>query len=281
MSDLLRRFAGLPAALLLVVLAAAWTVPGVGDAGLAGGDTGDADRLNAALDELDPSPIVLVGFDPDVGTYAEIRPTVRMLLAALLARDARIAVVSVTVEGRALAATELARLRRLEADASRLLDLGFIPGAEAALVDLTRGIRAIDAEGGRAVARALETDGWDAVSALLVVGGNDIGPRSWIEQVAPRIEPLPIIGVTPTVLLPEVQPYLASGQLTALIGTPRDGAAYREAAEIGTLDRLVDPAVPRTVPLIVGLLVAAAVMGQALIGTLLRAGRSLRERDAA
>ena len=71
----------------------------------------------------------------------------------------------------------------------------------------------------------------------VVIGGNDLGPRSWIEQVAPRIAEVPFLAVTPTVLLPEVQPYLDSGGLPAVLGTPRDGAAYREGLELGNLAR--------------------------------------------
>ena len=38
-----------------------------------------------------------------------------------------------------------------------------------------------------------------------------------------------LVAVAPTVLLPELTPYLESGQLRALLATPRDGAAYRES----------------------------------------------------
>ena len=51
-------------------------------------------------DDLPAGPLVLVGFDPDLGTYAEVRPTVRTALADLLDRDARLAFISLTPEGR-------------------------------------------------------------------------------------------------------------------------------------------------------------------------------------
>ncbi len=201
------------------------------------------------------------------------------LLADLLARDGRLAFVSLTAEGRALASAELARLGREEANPARLLDLGFIPGAEAGLVDLTRGIR-VSYEGDHAFAREVEATGIGTFDAVLVIGGNDLGPRSWIEQVAPRIREIPFVAVTPTVLLPEVQPYVGAGSLQAVLGTPRDGAAYRETLDLGNLERLTDPIEPRPLPVLLGMLVAVAVLGQALGARALGELRAARSREA-
>lgn len=276
MSERARRLWRLAPLLLVIMLAVAWLVPGVSWLDLAAPDASVADRMTATLDALDEEPRILVGFDADIGTYAETRPTVRAMLADLLARDARLAFVSLTAEGRALVSAELARLDREEANPARLLDLGFIPGAEAGLVDLTRLIRVPDV-GDHAFAREVEATGIGTFDAVLVIGGNDLGPRSWIEQVAPRIGDIPFFAVTPTVLLPEVQPYLATGSLQAVLGTPRDGAAYRETLSLGNLERLTDAIEPRPLPVLVGMLVAVAVLGQALgtraIGEL-RAARS-------
>jgi hypothetical protein len=279
MSDRAQRLWRLAPLLLIIALAAAWQVPGVDWLRLAAPDSQAADRMTAALDALGDEPRVLVGFDPDIGTYAETRPTVRALLADLLGRSGRLAFVSMTAEGRALASAELARLERGEANPTRLLDLGFIPGAEAGLVDITRDIPITDAVD-QAFAREVEAGGIDTFDAVLVVGGNDFGPRSWIEQVAPRIEGIPFVAVTPTVLLPEVQPYLAGGSLEALLGTPRDGATFRETLELGNLGRLADPIEPRPLPVLLGMLVAVAVLGQALGARALDYLRAARNREA-
>lgn len=254
---LLRRVA--PAGLVLA-LAVAIALPAT-DALRFGATSGAAvDRWNAAVDALPPEPIVLVAHDPDLGTYAEIRPTVRTALADLLARDARLVFVSLTPEGRALLAVELARLEREVVNPARMLDLGFVPGAEAALVSLAAGPSLpADAEG--SIARALAAEGTAAIDALLVVGGNDLGPRSWIEQFTPRTGPLPVLSITPTVLVPEVQPYLESGQIDGALATPMDGAAYRRTAVLGPLERLREPTEPSEAGLLVGLLAALLVLG--------------------
>jgi len=249
--------------LLIIGLAIAWQAPDVGWLRLSDAESKRAELMTSALDALPDQPRVLIGYDPDLGTYAEIRQTARALLADLLARDGRLAFVSLTAEGRALASAELARLGRGEANPTRLLDVGFIPGAEAGLVDLTRDIRAGQLDDG-AFTREVELEGIGAFDAIVVIGGNDLGPRSWVEQVMPRIGDVPLLSVTPIVLLPEVEPYLAGEQLAAGLTTPRDGAAYRESLELGNLSRLVESTEPRPLPLLLGMLVAVAVLGQAL-----------------
>ncbi len=264
--------------LLIIGLAIAWQAPDVGWLRLSDAESKRAELMTSALDALPDQPRVLIGYDPDLGTYAEIRQTARALLADLLARDGRLAFVSLTAEGRALASAELARLGRGEANPTRLLDVGFVPGAEAGLVDLTRDIRAGQLDDG-AFTREVELEGIGAFDAIVVIGGNDLGPRSWVEQVMPRIGDVPLLSVTPIVLLPEVEPYLAGEQLAAGLTTPRDGAAYRESLELGNLSRLVESTEPRPLPLLLGMLVAVAVLGQALGARMLEHLRSAGSRS--
>lgn len=254
--DLVGRLA--PAALLLV-LGVAVLLPGqAGSTPAATGDDG-AGALRAVLDDLPEDAAVLIGFDPDVGTYPEIRPTVRELIADLLARGATIAFVSLTPDGRALALAELERMDRLEANPRQVVDLGFVPGAEAALVALVR-----ELTGDTSDPISVEVPAVADLPTLdlgVVVGGIDIGPRSWVEQVAPRTEDLPLVAVAPTVLLPELLPYRESGQLAALLGTPMAGAAYRADAELGPLERLTETDTPPTgLALLIGAAVAAVVL---------------------
>lgn len=261
---------------LVALLAVAWLVP-AGGLRFASGDDTVASRWTTALDALPDDPTVLVGFDGDLGTYAEVRPTVRTALADLMARDARLVFVSLTPEGRALALAELDRLARGEANPTRLLDLGFRPGSEAALVALTRNLAVPDTAEGT-LARSVAGEGIAAMDAALVVGGNDLGPRSWVEQVSPRVDDLPILAIAPTTLLPELEPLAETGQLAGLLATPRDGAAYREVAELGNLDRFRETPEPRPMVLLVGMLVAVVVLGQAWAARVAAQAKAI-ERD--
>ena len=277
MSDRRAVVARLAPLLLVVLLAAAALVPMGAGLRLASPDAAPAQGMTDALDGLPEDPVLLVAFDPDLGTYAEVRPTVRTALADLLARGARLAFVSLTPEGRALALAELERLDRLEANPRQIVDLGFVPGAEAALVSLARDLATDVAPAALLLDRLAGAADLPEVSTVLVIGGNDMSPRAWVEQVLPRTTDLGIVAIAPTVLLPELQPYLASAQLDALLGTPRDGAAYRAGVSLGPLERFVEPVEPPTLAIVVGLLAALGVLGQAVggrIGALLRATRT-------
>lgn len=253
---------------LLALLAIAWLLPAPDGLRLtAGRDPEVAERVATILDGLPEDAVAVVGFDPDVGTYPEIRPAVRALLAELLDRELALVTVSLTPEGRALLLAELARVEEADPGAGSPIDLGFVPGAEAALVALSRTAPSgLESEelGARLLGR-----GFRAADLLVVVGGNDIGPRSWIEQVLPRVDETPLIAVAPTVLLPELLPFVESGQIDALAGTPADGAALRsglldagpeEPGDGVAADRPVD-----RLALLLGVLVAVGVVGHAMV----------------
>ena len=217
------------------------------------------------LDGLPAAPLVVIGMDPDLGTFPEIRSTVRAVLTHL-GRNATFAVVSLSAEGRMLAIEELALLDQ-SARARTVIDLGFRPGAEAALVELVTEPLGSAVASGDASRLA---DGLVAADLVVVIGGNEIGPRSWVEQVHTRVPELPIVAVAPTVLLPELTPYLASGGLAALLGTRDDGLAYR--ASIGALGETGDPG---AAPFVVGILVALGAVLQSLAGRTRAALRAL------
>ncbi|HSM38856.1 MAG TPA: hypothetical protein VK838_05935, partial [Candidatus Limnocylindrales bacterium] len=233
---------------------------------LANPDRSRVSEVRAVLSRLPARPLVLVGMDADLGTYPEIRPALRALLTDLLAGDARIAFVSFSPDGRAIAAAEVERLLGEGTSGDRLLDLGFVAGAEAGMVlavtDLAPEARNTMVE--RAVAAA--GGGIAAFDLAVVVGGIDFGPRSWVEQVATRLPALPLIAIAPSFAHPELAPYLRSGQIRALLATVRDGAAYaRDVAErldatpTGSAGLGQSPAA-----MLIGMLVALALLGRAV-----------------
>jgi hypothetical protein len=253
----------LPSVGLLLILAIATLLPTTGGAfRLANPDKTRSDQLRAVIAALPPDALVLVGFDPDLGTYAEIRATARAALTDLMAHGARLAFISFTAEGRALAAAELDRLRR-EGLGGSIGDLGFTAGAEAGLVHSVKNI--VPAGGVGEVADSIRSrgGGMEAFNLVLVVSGGDLSARGWIEQVRPRTPTLSLVAIAPTFLEPELVPYLRSGQLRALIATLQDGVAYSEAVPIGKAVPAGRPIAP--LPMLVGMLLALGVMaGSAL-----------------
>lgn len=260
----------LPLVILLLVSAALlvpdqplrWLVRVADSGGPAAGE------LRALVRSLPVHALVLVGFDPDLGTYAEIRPAVRALLDDLFAHEARVALVSFSPEGRALASAELDRLRRAGFADDELVDLGFHGGAEAGLVESVERVVPDVERGPLASAIRVRGSGLAAFDLVLLVGGTDFGPRAWVEQILPRLPDLRLAAIAPTVLQPELAPYRRTGQLAALVSTLRDSVAYLElvrddpAAPPDTSggDRSADAAA-----MLVGMLAALVILGETLI----------------
>ena len=236
-----------PLVLILLLAAALLAGPGIGRWDRDGEDAGPAEALLARIEALPRGALALVAFDPDLTTYAEIRPAARAVIATLTDAGLRVAIVSFSPEGRALGAAELARLDAADTP----LDLGFVPGGEAGLVSAVRRIVAPETSG--PVADAIR-DGGGGIAAFdlaIVVGGGDIGPRSWVEQVQPRVPELPIAAIVPAVQRPQLEPYLASGQLVGLVAGPDAVAAM--VGPDDALDRRADAVV-------VGMLAALLVL---------------------
>jgi hypothetical protein len=259
----------------LAILALAVVVPQPAGVETGAGGSSRSDAFVGLLDGLPDGAAVLVAFDPDLGTYAEIRPTVRGLLADLLDRGIDLAFVSLTPEGRALASIEIARLAAAGVDAARVTNLGFRTGAEAALLELVSDpLAAVEARGD--AADVLAESGLKGLALTVVVGGNDLGPRSWIEQVRTRIPTLRVAAVTPTVLLPELNPYLGAGQLDGLLGTVADGAAYRVQLAPGVRTAAIGAdAQPMPLALLAGMLLAAVILAQSAAASVAGAMRGL------
>lgn len=271
-----RSPARLAAIALLAALGAAVLVGSPGSLQLASPNRTAVTQFRSALAAIPADGTVLVAFDPDIGTYPEIRFAVRSALDDLLARGNGVAIVSYTPEGRALALAEIERLVGQGAPSSRVLDLGFRTGGEAALVGSVTSIVPDSATGPVADALRARGGGLGAFNLALIIAGVDLGPRSWVEQVGTRVPGLPLAAVTPTTLRPELEPYLASGQLAALLGTLRDNAAYASSLQAPAGDRP-----PSSLAILVGMLAALVVLLQAGsrgIGARVRRAVTGRER---
>jgi hypothetical protein len=254
----LRRAA--PALGLILALAVASLLSGsVGGLRLASPDRSHVDEMRSAIGNLPEGALVLIAFDADLGTYAEIRATTRSAIDDLAAHGARLAIVSFTPEGRAIAAAERDRMAR--AGTAAPADLGFVAGSEAGLVRSIESVVPAGADGQTVDAVRGRGGGIGAFDMVLIVSGSDISARSWVEQVGTRLPALPMVAIAPTFLDPELEPYLRSGQLAALLSTLREGVAYVETVSAGSASapgRIVGP-----LPMLVGMLVALAVLAEA------------------
>lgn len=257
----LRRAA--PALVLLLLLVGASLVPVRADGTglrLASPDRSHVQQLRLAIGDLPSGALVLVAYDADLGTYPEIRAATRAALADLAAHGARLAIVSFTPEGRAIAAAELDRIAR-EGGEEPPADLGFVAGSEAGMVRGVSSIVPAAATGAMVDAIRERGGGIGAFDMVLIVSGSDISARSWVEQVGTRLPALSMVSIAPTFLDPELEPFLRSGQLSALVSTLRDGVAYAEAVSPGSGSSR-GPIVG-ALPMLIGMLAGLAVLAEA------------------
>ena len=264
----LRRAA--PALLLLLLLVVASLLSGsVGGLGLASPDRTRVDQLRKAIGDLPSGALVLIACDADLGTYPEIRATTRVAIDDLAAHGAQLAIVSFTPEGRAIAAAERDRIARAGTE-DPPADMGFVAGAEAGLVRSIASIVPSTAEGPLFDTIRQRGGGIGAFDMVLIVSGSDISARSWVEQVGTRLPDLLLVAIAPTFLDPELEPYLRSGQLTALVSTLREGVAFAEAVSAGST---TSPGpIPGTLPMLLGMLAAVGVLAEAAIRRLVGRG---------
>jgi hypothetical protein len=252
-----------------VAMVAVATVAGLGIPGPAPLEHPAATELHATLAEIERDR-VLVAFDADLGTYAEMRPAVRAALAQLIRGGATLSFVSFTAEGRALGVAELDRLRRGGMEEGRLLDLGFRTGAEAGLVASIASLVPPTATGALADALRAAGPGIAAFDAVLIIGGGEMGPRSWVEQVATRVPDVPLVAIVPTSLQPQSIPYRATGQLAGLVAGTREGAAYVVAvrddptATVARAAEEITDGPQSAIPVLAGILLTVLLLAEAV-----------------
>jgi hypothetical protein len=265
----LRRVA--PALALLLLLAVASLVNGgIDGLRLASPDRSRVDQLRRAIADLPSGALVLIACDGDLGTYPEIRAATRAAIDELAIHGAQLAIVSFTPEGRAIAAAERERIVRGGTETAPL-DLGFVAGAEAGLVRSIGSIVPSSATGPVADEIRKRGGGIGSFDMVLIVSGNDISARSWVEQVGTRLPTLSMVTIAPTFLDPELEPYLRSGQLTALIATVREGVAFAET--VSDASGASPGPIVGALPMLVGMLAALAVLGEAAFRRFVGPGR--------
>ena len=152
---------------MIALLAVAVVLPGLEPPLQLSSATGPAAAdFAAAVARVPQGGSVLVDVEADLGTYPEIRYVTRAALADLLRHGASLAFVSFSPEGRAIGLAELERLRDEGIGAHRLLDLGYVAGAEAGVVlSVTRLVPdGLADQGRREIRHTASVYGWTFLS---------------------------------------------------------------------------------------------------------------------
>lgn len=179
---------------------------------------------------------VIVAFDYNPATAAELTLQARAIVDHLMHRGVRIMAISLYPEGAALAWDVLDELatERSYVYGENYIHLGYLPNQPAAVryfLDVgPAGEGESDYRYGRPVNQypiAQGVDNLSSVSLVIDLAGDKDALRTWVEQITARAG-VPVVAGASAAIAPYVQPYLDSGQLQALlVGLP--GAAEYEA----------------------------------------------------
>jgi hypothetical protein len=223
--------------LAYLILAAAVAIGVMLPPGTLGASTPSAPEVNAlysTIESLAARATVLVSFDYDPATDAEMRPLAQAVISHLMRQKARLLVMSLFPQGPALADAVIGPLatQNIYSYGLDYVHLGFLPGDEAALAALDAPLSevfAADFVQGRplstfAVSRSATLA---AVDLVVEISGDENGVRRWVEQVQSR-QHVPLAAATSAVAMPLAYPYLQSGQIAGLASGLPAAAQYEK-----------------------------------------------------
>ena len=222
----------------------------------------DAANALRVVNALSPGDAVVVAYDFDPSTAGEMEPIADTLIDHVMQREGRVIAVSLLPAGPAIAQRSLERVAALHPTyvyGARYLNLGYLPGQEAALraflaepfgasrVDFTTGENASALPGLGGLASL------DDVALIIELGAGRDTVRWWIEQIGSQTQ-VPILAGVSAAVEPNIRPYyegeprqlagIVSGLAGAadygiLIAGRRVSAADLEALRWGTVVALL------------------------------------------
>jgi hypothetical protein len=192
-----------------------------------------------SINSLPANVPVLVVVDYGLGLSGEMQVGAKALLGQLMDKPVRLAFVSSTPEGAALAQNLLTSVSAGHPAYSvdlQAVNLGFVPG------DLT-GLRQFGEQPWRAVPLTLDGKNPAEISALagiqmlrdfsavVVLTDNVDTGRAWVEQVQPLLGGKPMLMLVSAQAAPMLEPYYASGQVKGMLSGLNGSAVYGQLAQ--------------------------------------------------
>lgn len=221
---------------LLIALAVIIPLFGGGDwFGEAELPSGAATDFYDAIQNLPSESVVLLAFDYDPSTAAEMDRLAEPVLWHLINRKVRLMAVSLLPTGPAVAGNLLDRVAR-EHDVEyqygqNYVNLGYIPGQAAAPSELASDLRALVPQDYRQrkslgeLPATQDVTGIQDVSLIIEFAAQQRTLQWWIEQVGSQYQ-IEIMAAVSAAVEPTATPYHNSGQLVGLISGLPSAAQY-------------------------------------------------------
>ena len=190
------------------------------------------------IKSLREDSMVLISFDYDPAYAGELDPLILAVVRHLKRQSVRVAAMSIKPGGIGLALQVYAELSAEDPAYTMGEDfdvLGYLPGQEAGLSALSKGLGAAFAgdlgeratEGPSSILR--DADTLADFAGIIVVSDSSEAVRLWLEQVQRRVD-VPVDALVTARVEPMLVPYQQSGQLRSLIGGAYGAAEYEAAS---------------------------------------------------
>ncbi|MFN2237055.1 MAG: hypothetical protein ACK2U1_22740, partial [Anaerolineales bacterium] len=187
------------------------------------------------ISALSQEDTVLISFDFEPGLIGEMEATSAALLGNIMEKGAKLALVSTSPTGPALAERFIHDIQDSHPNSGGIqyVNLGYIPGG-------VSGLAAFANNPNWAAPNSLDgTQAWETqpltniksisdFAFVLLISDNPNTTRAWVEQVNPHLEPVPMIVAVSAQVEPVARTYL--GQIDGLVSGLVGGAAYEVMA---------------------------------------------------
>jgi len=195
------------------------------------------------IDQAAQPPLtVLLAVDYEPGRAGELKLASSPVIEHLMAKNARIVVLSTVPAGPALAhqllvdvASDFQERSQQSYDiAAQTLNLGYLPGGTISLIEFAQ-------IPSRAAPATLEGDyeawhntflqdvtGIGDFSQIIVLTDSAETGRSWVEQVHPLMDATPLFMITSVQAAPMLMPYVQSGQIDGMVSGLLGGIIYSQ-----------------------------------------------------
>jgi hypothetical protein len=183
------------------------------------------------ISALSQEDTVLISFDFEPGLIGEMEATSAALLDDIMEKGAKLALVSTSPTGPALAERFIhdAQDNRQDSDGIQYVNLGYIPGGVSGLAAFAQNPNwaaptSLDGAQAWEMQPLTNIKSISDFALVLLISDNPNTTRAWVEQVNPHLEPAPMVAVVSAQIEPVARTYL--GQIDGLISGMVGGAAY-------------------------------------------------------
>jgi hypothetical protein len=202
------------------------------------------EQTHVLLDSFPENAAVLIVFDYDPAFFSELQVAAAPVIDRLLYRGARLALISTSPTGPALANQFLnsTQASHLQAGA-QIVNLGYLPGGSSGVyyfASAPREAAPVAVDGSNPWESAVLSDVYQLsdFDALVVITENADTARAWVEQTQSHLGDTPVFLIVSAQAEPMARPYYDSGQVDGLVTGLVGGKTYEQTFGTSGLARL-------------------------------------------